>query len=164
MMTALPGIFTPRAAAPWLALALATTTILCSITAASSFEAAEQSKPNLDAHQYFRDVNSVSPGRKQATDRHLGGAARYVDVAVMAPVHPARHKTPVLLGGPNEKALAAEIQDLTDELRSAQDQIKNLESRLGTVEQRLGDSFQPVSPFNTIERRLDDIEDDLKRR
>ena len=65
---------------------------------------------------------------------------------------------------PTVESLAAEIQDLTDELRSAQDQIKNLESRLGTVEQRLGDSFQPVSPFNTIERRLDDIEDDLKRR
>ena len=32
------------------------------------------------------------------------------------------------------------------------------------VEQRLGDFYEPVSPFNTIERRLEDIENDLKRR
>jgi 3-hydroxyisobutyrate dehydrogenase-like beta-hydroxyacid dehydrogenase len=31
---------------------------------------------------------------------------RYVDVAVMAPVHPALHKTPMLLAGPQAAALA----------------------------------------------------------
>jgi 3-hydroxyisobutyrate dehydrogenase-like beta-hydroxyacid dehydrogenase len=74
--------------------------VISAVTAASSLEAAEQSRPNLKPEQYFLDVNSVSPGRKQKTDRLLAGAARYVDVAVMAPVHPTRHQTPVLLAGP----------------------------------------------------------------
>ena len=65
---------------------------------------------------------------------------------------------------PTVEALAAANQDLADELKAAQDQLKDLESRLKNVEQRLGESFQPVSPFNTIERRLEDIENDLKRR
>ena len=32
--------------------------------------------------------------------------ARYVDVAVIAPIHPARHKTPLLLAGPHADAVA----------------------------------------------------------
>jgi 3-hydroxyisobutyrate dehydrogenase-like beta-hydroxyacid dehydrogenase len=63
--------------------------VIAAVTAASSLEAAQQAKPHLDAGQLYLDINSVSPGRKQATDRHLDGSARYVDVAVMAPVHPA---------------------------------------------------------------------------
>ena len=35
---------------------------------------------------------SVSPGRKQETAKLLGASARYVDVAVLAPIHPARHQ------------------------------------------------------------------------
>ncbi len=74
--------------------------VISAVTAASSLDAARQSEPNLTPEQFFLDVNSVSPGRKQETERHLAGAARYVDVAVMAPVHPARHQTPILLAGP----------------------------------------------------------------
>lgn len=65
---------------------------------------------------------------------------------------------------PTVEALAADSQNLADELREAQAKIKDLETRLATVEQRLGDFYEPVSPFNTIERRLEDIENDLKRR
>lgn len=85
--------------------------VIAAVTAASSFEAAEQAKPHLDGQLYF-DINSVSPGRKQATDRHLAGSARYVDVAVMAPVHPARHQTPVLLAGPHAEAVQSIMQEL----------------------------------------------------
>jgi 3-hydroxyisobutyrate dehydrogenase-like beta-hydroxyacid dehydrogenase len=74
--------------------------IVSTVTAASSLLAAQQAKPYLTGNQFYLDINSVSPGRKQETARHLDGAARYVDVAVMAPVHPARHQTPVLLAGP----------------------------------------------------------------
>jgi hypothetical protein len=31
----------------------------------------------------------VSPGRKQDTAKMLGKAARYIDIAVLAPIHPA---------------------------------------------------------------------------
>ena len=79
--------------------------IVAAVTAASSLEAAEQAKPFLRPDQYFLDINSVSPGRKQETARAMDGHARYVDVAVMAPVHPARHQTPALLAGPHAASL-----------------------------------------------------------
>ena len=86
--------------------------VIAAVTAASSLAAAQQAKPHLNADQFYLDINSVSPGRKQATDRHLAGAARYVDVAVMAPVHPARHQTPVLLAGPHAPAIELVMQEL----------------------------------------------------
>ena len=85
--------------------------VIAAVTAASSLAAAEQAKPYLDGQLYF-DINSVSPGRKQATDKHLGASARYVDVAVMAPVYPARHQTPVLLAGQHAEAVASIMQEL----------------------------------------------------
>ena len=86
--------------------------VIAAVTAASSLAAAQQAKPHLKAEQFYLDINSVSPGRKQATDEHLAGAARYVDVAVMAPVHPARHQTPVLLAGPHAGAIECVMQEL----------------------------------------------------
>jgi 3-hydroxyisobutyrate dehydrogenase-like beta-hydroxyacid dehydrogenase len=85
--------------------------VISAVTAASSLEAAQSVKPHL-AGQFFLDVNSVSPGRKQETAKLLGAAARYVDVAVMAPIHPARHQTPLLLAGPHADAIEPILQEL----------------------------------------------------
>lgn len=68
---------------------------------------------------------------------------------------------------PAADSLSRDVQDLSDQLEEAQGRIADLEKRLETVEQRLGDTFQPPTPFDTIERRLHDVEedvDDLKRR
>lgn len=78
--------------------------VISAVTASSSLDAAQTAKPSLTG-QFYLDINSVSPGRKQATAQHLGAAARYVDLAVMAPVHPARHQTPVMLTGPHAEAI-----------------------------------------------------------
>jgi 3-hydroxyisobutyrate dehydrogenase-like beta-hydroxyacid dehydrogenase len=86
--------------------------VIAAVTAASSLTAAEQAKPYLRGDQLYLDINSVSPGRKQATERHLDGSARYVDVAVMAPVYPAKHQTPVLLAGPHAEATLSIMQEL----------------------------------------------------
>jgi 3-hydroxyisobutyrate dehydrogenase-like beta-hydroxyacid dehydrogenase len=75
--------------------------VISAVTAASSLEAARSVKPHLAGGQFYLDINSVSPGRKRETAQLLGERARYVDVAVMAPVHPARHETPVLFAGPH---------------------------------------------------------------
>ena len=74
--------------------------IISAVTASSSLEAARSVAPHLDGNPYFLDINSVSPGRKKDTEALLGSKARYVDVAILAPIHPARHQTPVLLAGP----------------------------------------------------------------
>jgi 3-hydroxyisobutyrate dehydrogenase-like beta-hydroxyacid dehydrogenase len=85
--------------------------VISAVTAASSLEAAQSVKPHLGG-QFFLDINSVSPGRKQATATMLGQQARYVDVAVMAPIHPARHQTPLLLAGPHAETVEPILQDL----------------------------------------------------
>ena len=87
--------------------------VISAVTAASSLEAARSVAPHLTGNPYFLDVNSVSPGRKQETAKLLGAKARYVDVAILAPIHPARHKTPLLLSGPHAETV---LPLLIDEL------------------------------------------------
>lgn len=79
--------------------------IISAVTAASSLEAARSVEPHLDGNPYFLDINSVSPGRKKETEKLLGSKARYVDVAILAPIHPARHQTPLLLAGPHAQTV-----------------------------------------------------------
>lgn len=87
--------------------------IVSAVTAASSLEAAQSVAPHIAGNPYYLDINSVSPGRKQETARLLGGAARYVDVAILAPIYPRRHQTPLLLAGPHAQTV---LPLLVDEL------------------------------------------------
>ena len=79
--------------------------IISAVTAASSLQAARSVEPHLTGTPYFLDINSVSPGRKQETEKLLGAKARYVDVAILAPIYPARHQTPLLLAGPHAQTV-----------------------------------------------------------
>jgi 3-hydroxyisobutyrate dehydrogenase-like beta-hydroxyacid dehydrogenase len=85
--------------------------VIAAVTAASSLEAAQSAAPHLKGRPLYLDVNSVSPGRKRQTAKALGDAARYLDVAIVSAIHPARHGSPMLLAGPfakeAEPALAA---------------------------------------------------------
>jgi 3-hydroxyisobutyrate dehydrogenase-like beta-hydroxyacid dehydrogenase len=83
--------------------------IVSAVTAASSVEAARSVKPHLAGRPFFLDVNSVSPSHKQQTAKLIGASGRYVDVAVIAPIHPARHQTPMLLAGPDAATLLAPL-------------------------------------------------------
>jgi len=80
--------------------------IVSAVTAAASVDAAQSVKAHLAGKPFFLDINSVSPGRKQETAKLLGGGARYVDVAVVAAIYPARHQTPLLLAGADAEAAA----------------------------------------------------------
>ena len=86
--------------------------VISAVTAAASVEAALSIKDHLAGAPFVLDINSVSPGRKQETSRLLGGGARYVDVAVLAPIHPARHQTPLLLAGPHAQTVAPKLTAL----------------------------------------------------
>jgi len=86
--------------------------IVSAVTAASSLDAARSVVDHLAGNPYYLDINSVSPGRKQETARLLDGHARYVDVAVIAPIHPARHKTPLLIAGPHAEAIAPLLSEM----------------------------------------------------
>jgi 3-hydroxyisobutyrate dehydrogenase-like beta-hydroxyacid dehydrogenase len=88
--------------------------IVSAVTAASSLEAAKSVAPYLSGNPYFLDINSVSPGRKKETEALLGPKARYVDVAILAPIHPARHQTPMLLAGRYAEAVLPLLIDELD--------------------------------------------------
>ncbi len=90
--------------------------IVSAVTAASSFEAAQSVADHLAGNPYYLDINSVSPGRKQETAKLLDGRARYVDVAVIAPIHPARHKTPLLIAGPHAEEISPLLRELEMQL------------------------------------------------
>jgi len=90
--------------------------IISAVTAASSLEAARSVAAHLAGNPYYLDINSVSPGRKQETAKLLGDRARYVDVAVVAPIHPARHRTPLLISGPNAEAISPMLRELEMQL------------------------------------------------
>ena len=97
--------------------------IIAAVTAASSVDAAQSVKAHLSGNPFYLDINSVSPGRKQETAKLLDGRARYVDVAVMAPIHPARHKTPMHIAGPQIEAIAPIMQALDMRLIVAGPQV-----------------------------------------
>lgn len=75
--------------------------IVSAVTADQSLEAARSVAPFAQTGQVFLDINSVSPQRKRDTAGLFAPAgAAYLDTAVMAPVHPKGHRTPVLVAGP----------------------------------------------------------------
>jgi len=90
------------------ALARASEILFSTVTSSSAHEAATAIAPFLEARHLYADLNSVSPASKQAIDRTVRDAgARFVEVAVMAPVLPYGHRVPMLIGGP-DAALFAE--------------------------------------------------------
>ena len=83
------------------------------VTADQALAAAKAAAPHLAAGTLWLDGNSASPGTKRAAAAVIeaaGGA--YVDMAIMAPVAPKGHRTPVLLAGPQAAEAAARIAAL----------------------------------------------------
>lgn len=75
------------------------------VTADSAHKAARESATHIKRGAFFFDCNSCSPATKASSAEVIAKAGgRYVDVAVMAPVHPKRHETPLLLSGPEAEA------------------------------------------------------------
>ncbi|SFP03644.1 NAD(P)-dependent oxidoreductase [Tranquillimonas alkanivorans] len=86
--------------------------IVSAVTADQSLEAARSVAPHLSRGQVLVDINSVSPDRKRATAHEVEAAGGlYLDMAVMAPVHPRGHATPVLLAGTEAAALAPRLAE-----------------------------------------------------
>ena len=87
--------------------------IISAVTADQSLEAAVAAASYLVQGQTFLDINSVSPERKRETATAVEAAGgRYVDMAVMAPVHPRGHATPVLVAGRAIDEVAPALDDV----------------------------------------------------
>lgn len=95
--------------------------IFSAVTASEIINAANSVLPALKSGQLYLDINSAASSRKRQAAKLIHSQdAEYVDVAVMAPVHPKLHQTPLLIGGPGAK-------------------------RAGTIFEQLGMKFQIVS-------------------
>jgi 3-hydroxyisobutyrate dehydrogenase-like beta-hydroxyacid dehydrogenase len=83
------------------------------VTADQAHEAALASLPGLMKGALFFDCDSCAPQTKVRTAAEVDAAGgRYVDVAVMAPVHPRLHRTPILISGPHAEAAAPALAAL----------------------------------------------------
>ena len=81
--------------------------VLSLVTADQALEAAKAYAPLLSPAAIWCDMNSVAPETKRAAAMIVEGTgARYVDVAVLAPVEPARLAVPLLVSGPEANAAA----------------------------------------------------------
>jgi 3-hydroxyisobutyrate dehydrogenase-like beta-hydroxyacid dehydrogenase len=84
------------------ALASGALLILSTVTSSSALDAAWQSAPFLTSRHTWADLNSVSPALKREIGEVVTArGARFVEVAVMAPVLPHGHRVPMLVGGPS---------------------------------------------------------------
>lgn len=84
--------------------------VISAVTADQSLLAAEPLLPHLRQGQLLIDINSVSPNRKiETAGKVTGRGALYLDMAVMAPVHPRGIATPTLIAGPDARELLAKL-------------------------------------------------------
>lgn len=87
----------------------ATDVIISAVTADQAADAAKQAAPYLTSRHIYADLNSVSPRTKEKVAEIITrSGARFVEIAVMGPIPPKLHKTPMLLGG----AFASEFQEM----------------------------------------------------
>ncbi|WP_421934493.1 DUF1932 domain-containing protein [Phenylobacterium sp.] len=87
--------------------------VISAVTAAQDVEAARSVAGAIVEGGFFLDLNSASPGMKQASAAIIERAGgRYVEAAVMAPFPPKRLGSPMLLGGPHAQAFADLAQPL----------------------------------------------------
>lgn len=101
--------------------------VLSLVTAGNALEVAQQAAPLLNEEQRFLDLNSIAPVTKRAAAQAIAtGAGDYLDVAVMAPVPPARLATPLLIGGPQAHDTAELLNALGCHARAASERIGNV--------------------------------------
>jgi len=76
------------------------------VTADQAAAVAKAVAERIEPGQYFLDGNSCSPDTKRRNAALIEAAGgHYLDVAVMAPVYPTLHKTPLLVSGLDETSV-----------------------------------------------------------
>lgn len=87
--------------------------VFCLVTADQAVAAARAAAPHLAPDCLWLDGNSCSPGAKrQAAEVIEAAGGRYVDLAIMAPIHPRLHRTAMLVSGPHAAAAQAALAPL----------------------------------------------------
>lgn len=104
---AVQGVLTNQAAVAGAGL------ILSLVTADKAIAAARETARGIDQGAFYCDMNSVAPQTKREAAQTIERAgAYYVDVAVMAPVHPAKRSVPLLVSGRRAQQAAALLGEI----------------------------------------------------
>lgn len=70
------------------------------VTADQALVAAQSAAEHIAPDALFLDCNSCAPSTKaQSAAAITAAGGHYIDVAIMAPIHPRAHKTPMLIAG-----------------------------------------------------------------
>ncbi|NNK78076.1 MAG: NAD(P)-dependent oxidoreductase [Litoreibacter sp.] len=87
--------------------------VFSTATADQAVVTARTAAPHLASGTYWFDLNSCAPSSKKEAAALLEAVGVcYVDVAVMAPIHPKRNMTPLLVSGPHAQEAKAILADL----------------------------------------------------
>ena len=70
----------------------------------------------------------------------------------------------VFAESPPDDAVTRDVRNLQHDIEDLTARLNKIEDRLDTVEARLGRTFRAPSPFDNVERRLDDLEKDVQDR
>ena len=104
-------------------------TVFCLVTADQAVTAARECGPFLSNGTLWLDCNSCAPESKRLAAEVIAEAGGlYVDVAVMSPVHPKLHRTPLLLSGPGATEAISWLGRLDMEARRIDDQVGSASS------------------------------------
>lgn len=75
--------------------------VISAVTAGQAFEAAAAVASSLPKACWYLDVNSVSPATKcRMADLVCSASGRFVEAAIMSPIHPKGIQSPIFLAGP----------------------------------------------------------------
>lgn len=87
--------------------------VFCTVTADQAVNAAKAAAPELGQGAIWCDLNSCAPSSKHISANVIESAGgRYVDVAVMSPVHPKLNMSPLLVAGPHAVDTAKLLESL----------------------------------------------------
>ena len=74
--------------------------IFSTVSADQALSVAREVSSYIEKESYFFDLNSCAPSSKQKASQIIESVGGYyVDVAVMAPVHPQKHMVPLIISG-----------------------------------------------------------------
>ena len=92
--------------------------VFCTVTADQAVIAAQDAAQSLEQGAVWLDLNSCAPSSKRRSCEVMTQAGgRYVDVAVMSPVHPKLNLAPCLISGPHAADLAPILEGLPMSVR-----------------------------------------------
>ena len=94
------------------------------VTADQAVDAAMSVSGCLEGRPWYFDCNSCSPTAKLRAEEVIrDGGGKYVDTAVMAPVHKSLHRTPLLISGPDAAEAALFLGSLDMSATVVGDQV-----------------------------------------